>query len=136
MPAELGRIDLGDVTPHNIKLLRKVNTVVFPVSYHDKFYKVFAFVKFFVAPNILYTGCSRSWRAGEVGLLQRYCGWGSLLQGGHAGCWQEGFCLIFNQLHFSNEVFLYFDALSIPAVHYDTGVPSALPKAGDWYSNA
>ena len=37
--AELGRIDLGDVTPHNIKLLRKVNTVVFPVSYHDKFYK-------------------------------------------------------------------------------------------------
>jgi len=30
---------LGDVTPHNIKLLRKVNTVVFPVSYHDKFYK-------------------------------------------------------------------------------------------------
>merc|ERR1739848_401571 len=37
--ADLGRIDLGDVTPHNIKLLRKVNTVVFPVSYHDKFYK-------------------------------------------------------------------------------------------------
>lgn len=36
---ELGRIDLGDITPHNIKLLRKVNTVVFPVSYHDKFYK-------------------------------------------------------------------------------------------------
>ena len=41
MPSsELGRIDLGDVTPHNIKLLRKVNQVVFPVSYHDKFYKV------------------------------------------------------------------------------------------------
>jgi hypothetical protein len=38
--AELGRTDLGDVTQHNIKLLRKVNTVVFPVSYHDKFYKV------------------------------------------------------------------------------------------------
>ena len=42
--AELGRIDLGDVTPHNIKLLKKVNTVVFPVSYHDKFYKVSCFV--------------------------------------------------------------------------------------------
>ena len=43
MPSsELGRIDLGDVTPHNIKLLRKVNQVVFPVSYHDKFYKVSA----------------------------------------------------------------------------------------------
>eukprot|EP00088_Acartia_fossae_P047695 TRINITY_DN5177_c2_g1_i1.p1 TRINITY_DN5177_c2_g1~~TRINITY_DN5177_c2_g1_i1.p1 ORF type:complete len:186 (-),score=8.19 TRINITY_DN5177_c2_g1_i1:233-745(-) len=39
MPSEVsGRIDLGDVTPHNIKLLRKVNTVVFPVSYHDQFY--------------------------------------------------------------------------------------------------
>merc|ERR1712058_66279 len=37
--ADLGRIDLGDVTPHNIKLLRKVNTVVFPVSYQEKFYK-------------------------------------------------------------------------------------------------
>ena len=40
LSSELGRIDLGDITPHNIKLLRKVNTVVFPVSYHDKFYKV------------------------------------------------------------------------------------------------
>merc|ERR1719434_454479 len=39
LSSELGRIDLGDITPHNIKLLRKVNTVVFPVSYHDKFYK-------------------------------------------------------------------------------------------------
>ena len=39
MPSEVSaRIDLGDVTPHNIKRLRKVNTVVFPVSYHDKFY--------------------------------------------------------------------------------------------------
>merc|ERR1712183_207037 len=36
--AELGRIDLGDVTPHNIKLLKKVNQVVFPIVYHDKFY--------------------------------------------------------------------------------------------------
>jgi ribosomal protein S18 acetylase RimI-like enzyme len=33
------RIDLGDITPHNIKLLKKVNAVVFPVVYHDKFYK-------------------------------------------------------------------------------------------------
>ena len=33
------RIDLGDITPHNIKLLRKVNQVVFPVVYHDHFYK-------------------------------------------------------------------------------------------------
>jgi len=33
------RIDLGDITPHNIKLLKKVNQVVFPVVYHDNFYK-------------------------------------------------------------------------------------------------
>ncbi|CAB4004167.1 N-alpha-acetyltransferase 50 isoform X1 [Paramuricea clavata] len=34
-----GRIELGDVTPHNIKQLRKLNSVIFPVSYNDKFYK-------------------------------------------------------------------------------------------------
>ena len=33
------RIDLGDITPHNLKLLKKVNQVVFPVVYHDNFYK-------------------------------------------------------------------------------------------------
>ena len=33
------RIDLGDVTRHNIKLLKKVNQVVFPIVYNDKFYK-------------------------------------------------------------------------------------------------
>uniref|UniRef100_A0A0V0GBK8 N-terminal methionine N(alpha)-acetyltransferase NatE n=3 Tax=Triatominae TaxID=70999 RepID=A0A0V0GBK8_TRIDM len=33
------RIELGDVTPHNIKQLKKLNTVVFPVSYNEKFYK-------------------------------------------------------------------------------------------------
>ena len=32
-------IDLGDITPQNLKLLKKVNQVVFPVVYHDKFYK-------------------------------------------------------------------------------------------------
>lgn len=31
--------ELGDVTPHNIKQLKQLNTVVFPVSYNDKFYK-------------------------------------------------------------------------------------------------
>lgn len=33
-----GRIDLGDVTHHNLKVVKKVNEVVFPVVYHDKFY--------------------------------------------------------------------------------------------------
>merc|ERR1712203_1087994 len=33
------RVDLGDITPHNIKLLKKINQVVFPVVYHDNFYK-------------------------------------------------------------------------------------------------
>uniref|UniRef100_A0A8C6PMW5 N-alpha-acetyltransferase 50 n=1 Tax=Nothobranchius furzeri TaxID=105023 RepID=A0A8C6PMW5_NOTFU len=30
---------LGDVTPHNIKQLKRLNQVIFPVSYNDKFYK-------------------------------------------------------------------------------------------------
>jgi len=37
-PACRSSIELGDVTPHNIKQLKKLNTVVFPVSYNDKFY--------------------------------------------------------------------------------------------------
>ena len=32
-------IDLGDVTPHNLQQLKRLNQVVFPVSYNDKFYK-------------------------------------------------------------------------------------------------
>ncbi|XP_050316346.1 probable N-acetyltransferase san [Anthonomus grandis grandis] len=32
-------IELGNVTPHNIKQLKKLNSVVFPVSYNEKFYK-------------------------------------------------------------------------------------------------
>lgn len=35
----IGTIELGEVTPHNIKLLRRLNQVIFPVSYNDKFYK-------------------------------------------------------------------------------------------------
>uniref|UniRef100_U5EWV7 N-terminal methionine N(alpha)-acetyltransferase NatE n=1 Tax=Corethrella appendiculata TaxID=1370023 RepID=U5EWV7_9DIPT len=31
-------IELGDVTHHNLKQLKKINTVVFPVFYNDKFY--------------------------------------------------------------------------------------------------
>ena len=34
-----GRTDLGDITPHNIKQLKRLNQVVFPVTYNDKFYK-------------------------------------------------------------------------------------------------
>ncbi len=34
-----GRTALGEVTTHNIKQLKKLNSVVFPVSYNDKFYK-------------------------------------------------------------------------------------------------
>ncbi|KAK1148403.1 N-alpha-acetyltransferase 50 isoform X1 [Acipenser oxyrinchus oxyrinchus] len=33
------RIELGDVTPHNIKQLKRLNQVIFPVSYNEKFYK-------------------------------------------------------------------------------------------------
>ncbi|KAJ8315957.1 hypothetical protein KUTeg_002760 [Tegillarca granosa] len=34
-----GRSELGDITPHNIKQLKRLNQVVFPVTYNDKFYK-------------------------------------------------------------------------------------------------
>ncbi|ESP02179.1 hypothetical protein LOTGIDRAFT_212711 [Lottia gigantea] len=34
-----GRIELGDITQHNIKQLKRLNQVVFPVTYNDKFYK-------------------------------------------------------------------------------------------------
>ena len=34
-----GTIELGDITPHNIKQLKRLNQVVFPVTYNDKFYK-------------------------------------------------------------------------------------------------
>jgi hypothetical protein len=32
-------VELGDITVHNLKQLKKINQVVFPVSYNDKFYK-------------------------------------------------------------------------------------------------
>nr|CAD7455129.1 unnamed protein product [Timema tahoe] len=38
-PVEMSKTELGDVTPHNIKQLKRLNEVVFPVSYNDKFYK-------------------------------------------------------------------------------------------------
>lgn len=34
-----GNTELGDVTIHNIKQLKRINEVVFPVVYNDKFYK-------------------------------------------------------------------------------------------------
>lgn len=35
----MGRTELGDVTQHNINLLKRLNQVVFPVTYNDKFYQ-------------------------------------------------------------------------------------------------
>uniref|UniRef100_A0A2I3LNG0 Uncharacterized protein n=2 Tax=Cercopithecinae TaxID=9528 RepID=A0A2I3LNG0_PAPAN len=37
------RIELGDGTPHNIKQLKRLNQVIFSVSYNGKFYKDFGF---------------------------------------------------------------------------------------------
>lgn len=34
-----GTIELGDITVHNINQLKRLNQVVFPVTYNDKFYK-------------------------------------------------------------------------------------------------
>ena len=36
---KMKNIDLGDITVHNLKQLKKLNQIVFPVSYNDKFYK-------------------------------------------------------------------------------------------------
>lgn len=35
----MATIELGEITSHNIKQLKKINQIVFPVSYNDKFYK-------------------------------------------------------------------------------------------------
>lgn len=35
----MGRIELGDITKHNIKLMRRLNQSIFPVNYNEKFYK-------------------------------------------------------------------------------------------------
>lgn len=35
----IGRIELGDITKHNIKLMRRLNQATFPVNYNEKFYK-------------------------------------------------------------------------------------------------
>ena len=34
-PLLFSRIELGDVTPHNLKQLKKLNSVVFPITYTD-----------------------------------------------------------------------------------------------------
>eukprot|EP00128_Syssomonas_multiformis_P007262 Colp12_sorted_trinity150504_noHs@36453 len=34
-----GRVELGELTVHNIKQLRVLNTTLFPVPYNEKFYK-------------------------------------------------------------------------------------------------
>jgi hypothetical protein len=33
------KLELGEITHHNIKQLKRLNNVVFPVSYNEKFYK-------------------------------------------------------------------------------------------------
>lgn len=33
------RVELGDLTQHNIKQLKLLNQVILPVTYNDKFYK-------------------------------------------------------------------------------------------------
>lgn len=32
-------MELGDITQHNVKLLKRLNQVIFPVNYNEKFYK-------------------------------------------------------------------------------------------------
>ena len=37
--ARLGRVELGGITQHNIKILKRLNQMIFPVNYNEKFYK-------------------------------------------------------------------------------------------------
>lgn len=37
-PSRAAKVELGDVTQHNLKQLKVLNSVVFPVSYNEKFY--------------------------------------------------------------------------------------------------
>ncbi|EGD82101.1 N-alpha-acetyltransferase 50 [Salpingoeca rosetta] len=37
--AKKARMDLGELTPHNVKQFKLINKIIFPVSYSDKFYK-------------------------------------------------------------------------------------------------
>ena len=39
MDCSRGIIELGDVTVHNVKQLKRLNQAIFPVIYNDKFYK-------------------------------------------------------------------------------------------------
>ena len=39
MRCSRGIIELGDVTGHNVKQLKRLNQAIFPVIYNDKFYK-------------------------------------------------------------------------------------------------
>ena len=55
-----GHTELGDITPHNIKQLKLLNQVVFPVTYNDKFYK-----------DVL--------EVGELAKLGTYCYYSNLL---------------------------------------------------------
>lgn len=36
---KMSNIELGDITQHNLKQLKRLNQIVFPVSYNDRFYK-------------------------------------------------------------------------------------------------
>lgn len=35
----VGRVELGDITTHNVKLMRRLLQSIFPVNYNEKFYK-------------------------------------------------------------------------------------------------
>ncbi|KAK2716839.1 probable N-acetyltransferase san [Artemia franciscana] len=35
----IAKVELGDITHHNIRQLKRINQMIFPVAYNDKFYK-------------------------------------------------------------------------------------------------
>lgn len=71
------RIELGELTPHNVKQLRLINKVIFPVSYNDKFYKdVLGYgemVKLAYYDSVIVGAvCCRIEKASDTGAQQMY----------------------------------------------------------------
>ena len=111
-------IELGDITPHNLQQLKRLNQVVFPVSYNDKFYKDILeageLAKLGMIISLSYSKflnvVLKSFLI-SFSILQRHCCRRSVLQNWCVGWFKK-------------------------IVHYDTRLPSSLSQKRDWLADA
>lgn len=108
------KIELGDVTQHNIRQLKKLNQVVFPVSYNDKFYK-----------DVLEAG-----ELAKLGIIP------SLLLAIVQNVLTVIFCSIL-QWHRCRRCLLSdrHDWKLKALVHHDTGLLRRIQKTGNWHED-